>query len=136
MISSGFGDVFGVGGCEVPDDGTWITLELPVQYVGTFTAVGNNSCRLDNFSKLQTFLSQIQTPSAKLLQVVDPVPIRYVGDYLAFKMNTNPKADPTWSKWLADHDIQLGAAKGNVVLMACGGVFAEGVLGRATCRAN
>jgi hypothetical protein len=65
--------------------------------------------------------------------VVDSVSIRYVGNYLAFKMNTDPSADPTWAKCLADHGIQLGAAKGDVVPMACGGVFAEGVLGRANC---
>lgn len=66
-------------------------------------------------------------------QVVEPKPIRYVGNYLAFKMNTDASSDRVWSKWLSDHGIHLGSAKEDIVPLPSGGTFAEAVLGRSNC---
>lgn len=64
-------------------------------------------------------------------QVVEPRPIRYVGNYLAFKMNTDASSDETWAAWLKEHGVQLGAAKDDIVPLPSGGTFAEAVLGRS-----
>ncbi|MWC27108.1 hypothetical protein [Paenibacillus sp. MMS18-CY102] len=64
-------------------------------------------------------------------QVVEPRPIRYIGNYLAFKMNTDSSSDETWAKWLREHGIQLGSAKEDIVPLPSGGTFAEAVLGRS-----
>ena len=66
-------------------------------------------------------------------QVVDPIPVRYVGNYLAFKMNSDPGNDPKWAKWLDDHGVKLGARTEDIVPLATGGTFAEAVLGRSNC---
>lgn len=66
-------------------------------------------------------------------QVVEPRPIRYVGNYLAFKMNTDASSDERWARWLDQHGIQLGSAKEDIVPLASGGTFAEAVLGRSNC---
>ncbi len=66
-------------------------------------------------------------------QVVEPRPIRYIGNYLAFKMNTDASSDETWASWLKEHGIQLGSAKEDIVPLASGGTFAEAVLGRSNC---
>ncbi|MET0156242.1 MAG: hypothetical protein ABW189_09115 [Rickettsiales bacterium] len=66
-------------------------------------------------------------------QVVEPKPIRYIGNYLAFKMNTDSSADEQWAGWLEDHGIRLGSAKEEIVPLPSGGTFAEAVLGRSNC---
>ncbi|BBH18671.1 hypothetical protein Back11_00160 [Paenibacillus baekrokdamisoli] len=66
-------------------------------------------------------------------QVVEPRPIRYVGNYLAFKMNTDASSDDTWASWLREHGIQLGSSKEDIVPLPSGGTFAEAVLGRSNC---
>jgi hypothetical protein len=64
-------------------------------------------------------------------QVVEPQPVRYVGNYLAFRMGVDPARDETWKAWL--HDRQLDAAKPqiDIVPLGTGGTFAEAVLGRS-----
>ncbi|GFN30044.1 hypothetical protein [Paenibacillus xylaniclasticus] len=64
-------------------------------------------------------------------QVVEPRPIRYIGNYLAFKMNTDSVNDPEWAKWLDEHGIHLGHAKEDIIPLPSGGTFAEAVLGRS-----
>lgn len=64
-------------------------------------------------------------------QVVEPKPIRYVGNYLAFKMSVDPAVDPDWSEWLEDHGVRIGYAEEEIVPLGTGGTFAEAVLGRS-----
>lgn len=67
-------------------------------------------------------------------QVVEPNPIRYVGNYLAFRMNTSPSmkvGGNEWSKWLDDHGVKIGAIEQDIVPLPSGGTFAEAVLGRS-----
>lgn len=64
-------------------------------------------------------------------QVIEPLPIRYIGNYLAFKMNTDASSDEAWAKWLKEHGIHLGTAKEDIVPLPSGGTFAEAVLGRS-----
>ncbi|GAA3545177.1 hypothetical protein AFL01nite_15820 [Aeromicrobium flavum] len=65
-----------------------------------------------------------------LVQVVDPTPIRYIGNYLAFAMNVEP-TDQDWGTWLKDHGIVLGRPREDLVPLGTGGTFAEAVLGRS-----
>ena len=48
-------------------------------------------------------------------QVVEPRPIRYVGNYLAFKMNIDVAADDTWAAWLERRGIRAGSAKEDII---------------------
>jgi hypothetical protein len=64
-------------------------------------------------------------------QLVDPIPVRYVGNYLAFKMNSDAKNDPAWKGWLDQRGIHLGATRLDIIPLGTGGVFAEAVLGRS-----
>ncbi|TWI04533.1 hypothetical protein IP90_00666 [Luteimonas cucumeris] len=68
-----------------------------------------------------------------IAQVVEPKPIRYVGNYLAFKMNTDAGSDRAFAEWLDTHGIHLGHAKEDIVPLPSGGTFAEAVLGRSNC---
>jgi len=64
-------------------------------------------------------------------QVIEPRPIRYIGNYLAFKMNSDASSDESWAQWLKDHGIHLGTSKEDIVPLPSGGTFAEAVLGRS-----
>lgn len=64
-------------------------------------------------------------------QVVDPVPVRYVGNFLAFKMTTPP--DDAWRGWLERRGIRIGQMKEDLVPLGTGGTFAEAILGRSNC---
>lgn len=66
-------------------------------------------------------------------QVVDPTPIRFVGNYLAFIMNGDLSSDTTWKSWLEDHGVHVGLATEDLVPLGSGGTFAEAVLGRSNC---
>lgn len=66
-------------------------------------------------------------------QVVEPIPIRIVGNYLAFKMNSDVASDETWATWLRERGIKIGSSKEDIVPLASGGTFAEAVLGRSNC---
>lgn len=70
--------------------------------------------------------------SVPMSQVVEPRPIRYVGNYLAFKMNT-PEDDPDWAFWLKNRGLKVGYSTEDIVTIASGGSFAEAVLGRYNC---
>lgn len=72
------------------------------------------------------------TTTAPVAQVIDPVPIRYVGNYLAFRMSVESGFDLRWKEWLADHGVEVGKLyKQDIVPLGTGGVFAEAVLGRS-----
>lgn len=66
-------------------------------------------------------------------QLVDPRPVSYVGNYLAFRMNSDVAHDEEWRKWLEQRGIQVGASRQEIVPLGTGGVFAEAVLGRFNC---
>ena len=70
--------------------------------------------------------------SVPVSQVVEPKPIRYVGNYLAFLLSTD-KADTAWANFLNDHGITVGSSTEDIVPLPSGGVFAEAVLGRSNC---
>ena len=82
---------------------------------------------------LSGFGLDVNGQTVPVAQVVEPRPIRYVGNYLAFKMNTDAASDETWAAWLERHGIQLGSAKEDIVPLPSGGTFAEAVLGRSNC---
>jgi hypothetical protein len=65
-------------------------------------------------------------------QVVEPKPIRYVGNYLAFKMNSS-EGDTDWAKWLEARKLKVGYTIEDIVPLPSGGTFAEAVLGRYNC---
>ena len=73
----------------------------------------------------------INGETVPVAQVVEPLPIRYVGNYLAFKMNTDVASDETWAKWLDERGIKIGASREDIVPLGSGGTFAEAVLGRS-----
>jgi hypothetical protein len=54
-------------------------------------------------------------------QLVEPTPIRYVGNYLAFKMNSDVKNDIEWKSWLEEKGIQVGHTQQDIVPLASGG---------------
>ncbi len=74
---------------------------------------------------------KINGQTVPVAQVVEPMAIRVVGNYLAFKMNSDPGSDQSWFQWLKDHGIQLGVAHEDIVPLGTGGTFAEAVLGRS-----
>jgi hypothetical protein len=64
-------------------------------------------------------------------QAVDPIPLRVVGNFLAFKISSDPAADEEWKSFLDRRGIAIGQAKVEFVPLSSGGVFAEAVLGRS-----
>jgi hypothetical protein len=76
--------------------------------------------------------NQPANKTAPVAQVIDPIPIRYVGNYLAFRMSVESGFDLRWKEWLADHGVEVGKLyKQDIVPLGTGGVFAEAVLGRS-----
>jgi hypothetical protein len=72
------------------------------------------------------------TKTVPVAQVIDPIPIRYVGNYLAFRMSVESDFDMRWKEWLGDHGAEVGKLyKQDIVPLGTGGVFAEAVLGRS-----
>jgi hypothetical protein len=76
---------------------------------------------------------QVNGETVPVAQVVEPKAIRVVGNYLAFKMNSDASSDETWATWLREHGVHLGVAKEDIVPLGTGGTFAEAVLGRSNC---
>ncbi len=74
---------------------------------------------------------EVDNEIVPVAQVIDPLPIRYVGNYLAFTMSSNAQRDGVWKKWLDEHDVRVGDATFDVVPLGTGGTFAEAVLGRS-----
>ena len=68
-----------------------------------------------------------------LVQVAEPIPLRIVGNALAFKINTDPVNDAEWRAFMADRGLTIGQAKVDIVPLSSGGIFAEAVLGRFNC---
>ncbi|ORY11718.1 hypothetical protein BCR34DRAFT_601160 [Clohesyomyces aquaticus] len=76
-------------------------------------------------------------------QVINPTPIRYCGNYLAFTTNIQSRKktkledpddpDPSWTAFLEEHGIIVGDTNSDIVPLGTGGVFAEAILGRANC---
>jgi N-acetyl-anhydromuramyl-L-alanine amidase AmpD len=64
-------------------------------------------------------------------QAVDPIPLRVVGNYLAFKMSADPAVDDDWKSFLDRRGITIGQSRVEFVPLSSGGVFAEAVLGRS-----
>jgi len=82
---------------------------------------------------LSGFALKVDGKMVPISQLIEPSPIRYVGNYLAFKMNSDPKNDTSWYDSLKTRGIHLGATQENIVPLATGGTFAEAVLGRFNC---
>lgn len=72
-----------------------------------------------------------------IAQVINPKPVRYVGNYIAFTTNIQSggdrDVDPGWTSFLKKFNITVGASTNDVVPLGTGGVFAEAVLGRSNC---
>jgi hypothetical protein len=68
-----------------------------------------------------------------LVQVAEPIPLRIVGNALAFKINTDPVNDAEWRAFMTDRGLTIGQAKVDIVPLSSGGIFAEAVLGRFNC---
>jgi hypothetical protein len=68
-----------------------------------------------------------------LVQVAEPIPLRIVGNALAFKINTDPVNDAEWRAFMASRGLTIGQAKVDIVPLSSGGIFAEAVLGRFNC---
>jgi hypothetical protein len=81
---------------------------------------------------LAGFGVKVGQKTVPVAQVIDPRPIRYVGNYLAFKMNVDA-ADESWAQWLKDRGVQVGSSRQDIVPLGTGGTFAEAVLGRSNC---
>lgn len=80
---------------------------------------------------LSGFGLEVENKLVPISQLIEPTPIRYVGNYLAFKMNSDPEHDKTWAEFLDTHGIHLGRTQEDIVPLATGGTFAEAVLGRS-----
>jgi hypothetical protein len=65
-----------------------------------------------------------------LVQVAEPIPLRIVGNALAFKINTDPVNDPEWREFMASRGLIIGQSKVDIIPLSSGGIFAEAVLGR------
>lgn len=74
----------------------------------------------------------VEEHSVPVSQVVEPRPIRYVGNFLCFAMNT-AAGDPDWTQWLQKRGLKVGYATEDIVPLPSGGTFAEAVLGRYNC---
>jgi hypothetical protein len=68
-----------------------------------------------------------------LVQVAEPIPLRIVGNALAFKINTDPVNDAEWRQFMTDRGLTIGQSKVDIVPLSSGGIFAEAVLGRFNC---
>lgn len=66
-------------------------------------------------------------------QLIDPRPIRFIGNFLAFRMNSDSQHDASWQKWLEERGIRIGSIRSDIVPLGTGGTFAEAVLGRFNC---
>lgn len=82
---------------------------------------------------LGNFAITLNGVRVNLAQVIDPQPIRIVGNFLAFRIAADPAADEEWRTFLASRGIALGQARVEFVPLSSGGVFAEAVLGRFNC---
>ncbi len=82
---------------------------------------------------LAPFSITLNGQSFPLVQVAEPIPLRIVGNALAFKINTDPVNDAEWRAFMASRGLRIGEAKVDIVPLSSGGIFAEAVLGRFNC---
>ena len=80
---------------------------------------------------LAGFSVTLSGQTVPVAQVIEPNPVRYVGNYLAFKLNVDAESDESWSGWLREHGVVVGHSQQDSVLLGTGGTFAEAVLGRS-----
>jgi hypothetical protein len=79
---------------------------------------------------LSPFSIELNGETFPLVQVAEPIPLRIVGNALAFKINTDPVNDEEWRGFMRDRGLEIGEAKVDLVPLSSGGIFAEAVLGR------
>lgn len=79
---------------------------------------------------LSLLLSPFKFNGKPVMQIIAPEPVAVAGNFLAFRMHSDPVTDPSWAQWLRDHGIDRAAVKQEIVPLPSGGVFAEAVLGR------
>jgi hypothetical protein len=82
---------------------------------------------------LSPFSITLNGQSFPLVQVAEPIPLRIVGNALAFRINTDPVNDAEWREFMASRGLTIGQAKVDIVPLSSGGIFAEAVLGRFNC---
>jgi hypothetical protein len=82
---------------------------------------------------LAPFSITLNGESLPLVQVAEPIPLRIVGNALAFKINTDPVNDAEWRDFMASRGLTIGQAKIDIVPLSSGGIFGEAVLGRFNC---
>ena len=81
-------------------------------------------------------LSQYTFRGKPLVSQIDAEPLAVAGNYVVFKLHTAADPDSAiaeereWAAWLADHGVEVGYSKEDLVPLPSGGVFAEAVLGR------
>lgn len=81
--------------------------------------------------RLASLLAPYRFGGRPVTDVIDPVPVAMAGNYLVFRMPTDPTADQGWAEWLEKHDIKVGQTHEDLVPLPSGGVHGEAVLGRA-----
>ncbi|AWB44709.1 hypothetical protein DCC85_11105 [Paenibacillus sp. CAA11] len=79
---------------------------------------------------LSLLLSPFKFEGKPVMQLIAPKPVAVAGNFLAFRMHSDPVADPAWATWLQEHGIDRSAVKQEIIPLPSGGVFAEAVLGR------
>lgn len=79
---------------------------------------------------LSLLLSPYKFQGKPVMQLIAPEPVAVAGNFLAFRMHSDPVTDPVWATWLRDHGIDRAAVKQEIIPLPSGGVFAEAVLGR------
>lgn len=79
---------------------------------------------------LSPYSIEVNGQAFPLVQVAEPVPLRIVGNALAFKINTDPVNDEQWRTFMAERGLDLGQTKVDLLPLSSGGIFAEAVLGR------
>jgi hypothetical protein len=94
---------------------------------------------------LALLLSEFDFEGRPVMEQIDPTPIAIAGNYLVFRMNTEPDdaytrgpgaSEPSspgekWHAWLVNHGLDIPHPESRLVALPCGGVFAEAVLGRS-----
>lgn len=63
-----------------------------------------------------------------LIEIVDPIPVSMVANYLVFRISGDNEAEKT--EWMKKKRIIIGSKKEDLVPVPGGGVFGEAVLGR------
>ncbi|MBW3578781.1 MAG: OmpA family protein [Actinobacteria bacterium] len=81
--------------------------------------------------QLASVLAPYRLGGRPVTEIIDPMPAAIAGNYLIFRMHTDPSEDSGWASWLDEHGVSVGRVDQDLVPLPSGGVFAEAVLGRA-----